>query len=148
MDDKLNMILDQIADTQDKQASSIEALKESVIRQEISLETHIDQTRQMNSKISDINDRLSEYNAQLQIHIAGVQQLKEMNTLIREELKQREKELEIKLSEAHEKINSRLEVAEEPIKWLKTAGVYAKWVGSIGSAIGMIYVLVKFLAAL
>lgn len=147
MDDIKN-ILNQINEKQDKHSEAIEALKESVIRQEVTLESHMEQDREMASQIYAINDKLGEYNAQLQIHIAGVQQLKEMNILIREELKQREKELILKLETTNKEMDKRLEVAEEPIKWFKTAGRYAAWLGTIGTAIGAVYALIQFLSNL
>lgn len=133
---QINKSLNSLHDKQDCQTEAINEMKSELTTQKVLLDVY---TRQQ-EKIADqltivdkkLDEKLTEYNYQLRIHIQGVQELKTQNELIRTEIDQRDKEW-----------GSRLEIAEKPIKWIHMTGVVVKWVGAIAAAIASIYGFLK-----
>lgn len=81
------------------------------------------------------NSHLAEYNNQLTLHIAGVQELKSMNSnlvkyihAIKDDI---DKEFEI--------IEKRLEVTEAPIKWWQSTKTFVYITWSVLAALGATY---------
>lgn len=74
------------------------------------------------SELTQANSKLADYNTQLQIHIQGVIQLKEMNQLLREEIKIFREKTDAEVKE----INSRLADVETPFKWINTTSSFAE----------------------
>jgi len=124
-----------------------EATDEHKIHERVSVETSImlkshlksdeDYQKEVEHVLREINEKLIEYNMQLKIHIAGVNSIKEQNQLIRQENEQRDKMLD-----------SRLEIAERPIKWVEGTGVLIKWIGVIASVTAALFGALKYLGKL
>jgi hypothetical protein len=130
---KVGRSLDLLHEKQDSQTLALTEVKEELATQKAILSIYTKQQDQINFALTEVNERLSEYNHQLKVHIQGVQELKTQNQLIREENALREKEW-----------SQRLDIAEKPIKWIQTTGVFIKWIGAISAAILSVAALVKF----
>jgi hypothetical protein len=76
----------------------------------------------------EISKHLLGYNAELRLHIRGVQALEKKTDLMEKEVN---KNLEL--------IDKRLEVAELPIKWAMATGQIFKWVIGLGGSAGVLY---------
>lgn len=88
----------------------LDDIRESTAKLIASFEAHLKQDESFYVEVKEmargqlqIADRLSEYNTQLQLHIAGVNELREQTCLMRDQREQDRKEFEIRLRdlEAH-----------------------------------------------
>lgn len=135
---QLNKSLASLHEKQDIQTESLNEMKSDLVTQKILLGVYTKQQDKIADQITAVDkkldEKLSEYNYQLKIHIQGVQELKTQNQLIRTEIEQRDKEW-----------STRLEVAEKPIKWLETTGNMLKWIGGISAALASLYGFLKLL---
>lgn len=84
-------------------------IREDTVRLTASFEAHLKQDEAFYTEIRDlaknqskIADRLGEYNTQLQIHIAGVNELREQTKIMREEREIIKKEYEARLKTLEE----------------------------------------------
>jgi chromosome segregation ATPase len=130
MSEDVRHSLARLHDKQDEQTAKLTSLEVTVAKQDASIESYVRQTDKMSQELSRLNDNMSVYNTQLQLHIAGVLELKEQNRLMREEIKQRDV-----------LINSRLEIAEKPIEWATFTFKVIKWsaavIGGLATALGL-----------
>lgn len=102
-----------------------------------SLSQILQQNTIIENELADANTKLADYNTQLQIHIQGVQQLKEMNSLLREEIKIFREKTDAEVKE----INVRLQEVEVPFKWLSTTSSFAEKAYSVIKFIAVIALL-------
>jgi ABC-type multidrug transport system fused ATPase/permease subunit len=123
---------------QDEQTHKLNSLEIAVAKMEIILSVSTKQsdaaTENTQTELRRMNDNMSEYNLELREHIAGVNELKEQNRLIREEIKLKDSE-----------INQRLKTAERPIEWIATTFVYLKWLGSAAAGAGLVWGVIQWL---
>lgn len=134
----LNPDLKKIIEQLEKQTDELIEIKISVARHEEILSSHVKHDEILDATIKS---ELKEYNQLLKEHIAGVMELRTQNALIRQEIEQRDQLLEATLKET----NIRLEVAERPIKWFQGTYLIMKWLGALGTAIGLGYALIQWL---
>lgn len=137
-------IKDKIENLYEKQNEQIEKLNELCItaaRHEAVFEAHLkhdekmyDQIASVNENLAGINERMSEYGHQLAIHISASVSLKEQNEMIRQELDMLRRET-----------LARLQIAEEPVQWVKYTMQVVKWVISISAAIVTIASTIKIM---
>lgn len=127
MSDGLKQSLDRLHEKQDEQTTKISALEVTVAKQEVNMDAYMRQSDRMATELQKLNLNMAEYNAELKVHIAGVIELKEMNKLLREDIRQRD-----------QLINSRLEVAEKPINWAITTWHFLKSAAPIVAAIAAV----------
>jgi hypothetical protein len=102
-----------------------------------SLNTILKQNEDIENGLADANEKLSDYNTQLQIHIQGVLQLKEMNQLLREEIKIFREKTDVEVKE----INARLQSVEVPFKWADTTANFAEKAFTILKFIALLTVI-------
>lgn len=131
--EKVDKLSDRINDvekvTTELHATSAERLKQN--------ERMFDEIVNVREAQQTTNSKLQEYNMQLAIHIAGVQELKKANEL-----------LQVKIEQEKEEINKRLDIAELPIKWAQTTGKIAKWIVGVSAGIAAAGGILKFLISL
>lgn len=119
---------------QDEQTQSLHEMKTELATQKVILDIYTKQQEQITTQLTSVNERLTEYNHQLKVHIQGVQELKIQNQLIRDEISIKDKEW-----------SSRLEIAEKPIKWAEHTATTIKWIGVAATAIGSIGGILKLI---
>ena len=81
-----------------------------------------------------MKDALQEYNMELRLHIRGVRALERRNDLLQEDLNKFKGDVE-----------SRLQVAEAPVKWAQVTGSIFKWIVYLSGSAGAGYALFKFI---
>lgn len=146
-----------MADDKDDISSKIDGLSTCVIEQRTLFRAHCEQYkedhRQLVSDIKDLtqaqhttNERLIEYNALLKVHIEGVQQLREMNELLRKQIENDR----IATAASNEKMNDRLNEVLTPLRLAKRisriagwAITGAQWIAFISAGGGLLYGLAK-----
>jgi chromosome segregation ATPase len=106
--DDLVEALRELHEKQDKQTEAIMDIKIAVVKSEVILDSHLKEEEKLAIKIDSMDDRLSEYNKLLSVHIEGVNQLKLTNELLKQDLDQTKVD-----------IDERLKKVEEPIQWRK-----------------------------
>lgn len=121
-------------DKQDEQTENIHQVKTELATQKVILDIYTKQQEQIANQLTSVNERLTEYNHQLKVHIQGVQELKAQNQLIREEISIKEKEW-----------STRIDMAEKPIKWIESTVKVSKWIGAIAAAIASIVGFLKLI---
>lgn len=120
-------------------------IKESMAVLQASFDAHLKQDEDLYEKISDMAkgqvqmvERLSEYNTQLQVHIAGVAELKKQTAMI-------EQNHSVLVAES----NARLVRIEKPFIWVDYSVKAAKAAGIVAAAISALYglfnLLIKFI---
>lgn len=132
MDESLKSSLESLHEKQDQQTEKLTKLEVELATQKTLLDVYSKDQHVTASELAKINERLLEYNHELKLHIAGVQELKAQNSLIREELKLRDTEIKMRLDEA-----------EKPIKWVQQTGTVVKWVAGFLTAVTAIYAALK-----
>lgn len=141
--------VDELADKVDSLSDKVVGMATNTIETKVLLSEHLRQDERKQEDMrnlmlgqSAIEKHLAEYNFQLQIHIAGVAELKKANALLQEKIDLEKKELV-----------ERLDTAELPIKWaLHFAKIarysvkIAKWITAMVGAIAAIAVLLKVIS--
>jgi hypothetical protein len=133
-DDEKNSILSlllMLHDKADETRKDLCEVKERQAKMEGSFETHMQQDEQMQVKLGDYNKSLAEYNGQLQIHIAGVQELKRSNDIAEASRKQQFDDIEKRITsiEAPRKIAAVIR---------KNVVDIAKFIAAVGVIAGVI----------
>lgn len=132
-DDKLIVrLLEKIDEKQDLQSEHLTALRIEMSEQKVAFQAHLKQDEGMYKKISNMDEKLGEYNQHLAVHIAGVQELRKMNQALKEEFTNKSKQIE-----------TRLEKVEEPTKLLAVSKKVIVKIGEICVALAAIYGLIK-----
>jgi uncharacterized coiled-coil protein SlyX len=131
MSSELKKSLDRLHEKQDQQTEKISALEVTVAKQEVNMDSYMRQSDRMAAELAKLNENMAVYNAELKTHIAGVLELKEMNRLTKEEIKQRDII-----------INERLIIAEKPITWLIATWNFLKGAAPIIAAIAAIVTII------
>ena len=115
-------------------------LEHQLVKTHTLLEVHIEGDSLLHKKIASIQDELkvtnqhlSEYNAQLAVHIAGVMELKKANELFREQIDLYKKDSEI-----------RLKKLEAPHIWAEETRKYARWLYYIAAGVTVIFSFIKW----
>lgn len=119
--------LGRIEAKQDMMSGKLESLALDASQQRVRIDgiaSDVDQIKGAIDKTSGylqtVGDRLGEYNGQLQLHIAGVNALKEQNVLLKEQMDTMKTES-----------NARLEKLEKPYKWIEGTAWVGKQLGKI-----------------
>ena len=94
-----------------------------------------EEVRGLHGTQDEMNDHISQYNLELQRHIAGVEALVTKTDLMKED------QLKFKTE-----TKTRLEVVERPIKWAKSTGRIFRFVGAVGAVTVTLYGLIKLIA--
>lgn len=126
--DDIRKLLNKIDEKQDKQSEQLAALGEAMNNQKETTDRHT-------NEMKDTNEKLFEYNKQLEIHILGVQELQKANELYQSDLKLKEIEM-----------LNRMAIAEKPMIWLQNFAKAVLWVGGFIGAIMAIIEAIKFVA--
>jgi chromosome segregation ATPase len=92
---------------QDEQTSVLTDLRISTAKQEAALVAHIHSEEQIYDRISSVDQKMGEYNQLLAVHIEGVNQLRQTNSILEQKL-----DLEKTVT------NARLQILEAPLKWV------------------------------
>lgn len=115
---------------------------ESVAVLQASFDAHLKQDEELYRKIADMAnnqvqmvEKLSEYNTQLQIHIAGVSELRKQTAII-------EQGHAVFVAES----NARLSRIEKPFIWLDYTVKFCKAVGIVAATVSACYGLFSFLS--
>jgi chromosome segregation ATPase len=132
MDESVKSSLQSLHEKQDQQTEKLTKLEIDLATQKTILDIYSKDQSATALELSKINQRLLEYNHELKLHIAGVNELKLQNSLIREELKQRDIEIQMRLGQA-----------EKPIEWIQQTGTVVKWVAGLLTAVAAIYAALK-----
>ena len=81
-----------------------------------------------------MGEQLTTYNKELNIHIAGVNELRRSNDLLEQTINIHKQELSERLSEV-----------EAPLKWFKGTKKVATWIAALAAAAGSILALIQYL---
>ena len=151
IDDKIESVTDKL----DKLSEKTSDIDKNLAEHKATFAEHAKQDERIQQDISTIKDEvqstnihIAEYNAQLKIHIAGVDELRRSNDIFSQQLvllQQGNSIQRIESEKRHEMYDARLKVAEQPIQWFVTTGKYLKWITVAGSASAVIAGLVKFI---
>lgn len=135
--------------------SKLDDLRDETVRLRTSFEAHLKQDEQFYIEVRDIvkgqgvmADRIGEYNTQLQIHIAGVNELREQtkimrdeHELVRAEYNARLKLLEEEYQQQQGRKRERVTIREYILFWMAV-------IGGISTVAGAIFAAVKWLLPL
>lgn len=133
-DDEKNSVLNlllRLHDKADETRKDLCEVKERQAKLEGSFDTHMKQDEKMQAELGEYNKSLAEYNGQLQIHIAGVQELKRSNDIAEASHKQQSADIEKRMAslEAPRKIASIIR---------KNVVDIAKFLAAVGMIAGII----------
>lgn len=105
-EDAVTKSLDRLIDKVDDVQKDVYQVKIDMAEHKVLFNEHLEQDKQMYSSLNNIEDHmskldmhLSEYNKQLEIHIAGVNELRESNRIEKEKLELYKSELTRELAE-------------------------------------------------
>ena len=94
--------------------------------------------------LGGINDRLIDYNKSLAEHIAGVEELRNMNALIRREIEQRDQATNEKMRE----LEAKAATLDKPRQWAISTAKAAVWITSVTAAGGAVWMALEKLSKL
>lgn len=139
-----NKIYDRMNELLDKHHE----LELHIVQTNATLEAHFRQDEKVADAIQKIaeelhltNEKLSEYNSELKIHIAGVGELRRANEIFSEQLDLIRQSLELQKKE----FEARFSNLEKPRIWLAQTGSYAKWIGAVTGAGAALFAIFKFI---
>jgi len=140
-DDKIARRLEELDKKNDNISNNLDRLIDEMTEHRSILVRHIEEDSKLYKSFSEIQSHMSEnnlkldyYNHQLELHIAGVTELKKNNELLREYIDIKNKDIE-----------SRLLKIEKPLEWFGDIKHISLWITSIGGAGIMIFSLIKYL---
>ncbi len=128
---KISLTLESLQDLQINQAKTLNDISIKLATQTSLFDMHVEQDQVAYQQLHNINERLNEYNYQLQIHIAGVKRLEDAN----------EKLLQIRDNDKSH-FDKRLQILEEEFKlrdkMLQKFISYTRIIGGISTIIGFL----------
>lgn len=124
-------IKEDIKDLTDK----IHGIDKSLTEHKVHYAQRADQIDQIVERQEITNTHLAEYNNQLALHIAGVQELKAMNSNLIQYIHAIKDDIDQEFSN----IEKRLEITEAPIKWWKSTKFVIYTIWSVLAAAGATY---------
>ena len=133
MSDDRKAILDLLLDLhkkQDHQSEKLHTIDINYTKLNSTIENHLSQENTIAKHIDSIDARLAEYNQQLAIHIAGVQELKKITATT-----------DIKVVT----LDQRVEVLEAPRKAMKSFKKFMIEIGKLAVAAAAIYAFLKLI---
>lgn len=140
----VNKSLSMLHDKQDAQTESLNDVKVELAKQQTLLGVYSKESEKTAVQLSNINEKLQEYNHQLKVHIEGVQEIKKQNALIRQEIAIKDQQLQLQLKP----LEARLAEVEKPFKWMSLSkqGIVKISVvcGAIAGIIGLLKALGLF----
>lgn len=89
---------------------------------------------QITTALGNVSSHLEVYNSELKVHIAGVQELRTTNNLLRQYIEQEKLAYTQHMKELDEQIKD----AGAPVRWIKAIASAAIWISAIGAALGTI----------
>ncbi len=125
-------LLEKIDEKQDQQSEQLTEIRIQAAEQKSALEAHAKQDEVMYGHLREIDSRLEEYNSQLATHIAGVQELRKMNTILKQDLDDRT-----------DYIGKRIDKLEEPRKLVGVAKKIVVEIGAVAVATSAIWAFLK-----
>jgi uncharacterized membrane-anchored protein YhcB (DUF1043 family) len=118
------------------------------------LEDHFEQDARnlenITRSLESVYKQLDVYNRELEIHIAGTMELKETNRLLREQISiERQstdatiENLRSQMELQRKEVQSRMDSAEAPMKWISQTGNILRFIASLSAAGGIITIIAK-----
>lgn len=149
MSDETSLIakyLERIEEGQEKLNEAYHGLDKQIEILSSRFADHLEQDNlnleRINQGLSNINDRLVEYNNSLDVHIAGVVELRKMNEIFSKQL-----EVQIKTFNKQLEVQSqRISKIEEPFNWAEKTKKYIVWLGAIAAAVSAIAAAISYLS--
>lgn len=139
----------------DRIISKLDDLRDETVRLRTSFEAHLKQDEQFYTEVRDIvkgqgvmADRLGDYNTQLQIHIAGVNELKEQTKIMRDERELIRAEYNARLKLLEEEYQQQQGRAHERVSLKERLQFWMAIVGGLATAAGAIFAAAKWLLPL
>lgn len=133
-DEKIISLLVSLHEKQDSQSQAVSDVRVAQAEQKALFEAHTKQDEEMKKELNCYNSNLQEYNSELKIHVAGVQELKRIGDI-------REKEV----NSAIEELAKRTTKLEAPRKFFSQLGNYIMDISKILIALATIaYILHHF----
>lgn len=132
--DLIVKLLEIINEKQDAQNDKLEKLQISVGEQAALFQAHQKQDEAMYNQLQDVDKKLAEYNHQLELHIAGVEELRRLNDSVKAEAKSDISKLETRIT--------KLEV---PRKFAGVLKVIFIELGKLAIAGAAIYAFIKMI---
>jgi DNA repair exonuclease SbcCD ATPase subunit len=137
MSDETSLIakyLERIEEGQEKLNEAYHGLDKQIEILSSRFADHLEQDNlnleRISAGLSNINERLQEYNTSLEIHIAGVNELRKMNEILSTRVEQEAR---------------RVSKLEEPFKWAEKTKKYAIWLAAIATAVTSVTAAIKYL---